>query len=113
LDVRLAAYRFYFYNHRLDEALPHAEHILAHAARRLNIASDWREVKPADAGFGDLDEAPGLYLQALLAWGYCQLRIGAIGEGRQALAKVAELDPRDRFGARGLLAVAEDAQPTD
>ncbi|MEL6978506.1 MAG: hypothetical protein AAGM38_07495 [Pseudomonadota bacterium] len=115
-DVQLGAYRFYFYNHRYAEALPHAEAILGLAARDLNLPADWRAVAPVDARFSAIERRPGLYLQALLAWGYCQLRIGqsASGEGdaaqalgRAAIAKVAALDPTDRFGAAAILAAIE------
>ncbi len=103
--ARLGAYRFYFYNHRFGEALPHAAFLMRLAALRLNIAGDWRAVRPGDAAFEAPEEAPGLYLQALIAWGYCQARLGERAEGAAAIAKAAELDPRDRFGARRLLAV--------
>lgn len=106
-DVRLGAYRFYFYNHRYAEAAPHAEAILAHAARRLNIAGDWRAVGPQDAPFGEIESAPGLYLQALLAWGYCRLRLGDREAAREAIAKVAALDARDRFGAQAILGLVD------
>lgn len=117
-EVRLGAYRFYFYAGRLTEALPHALHLIEHAARRLNIAGDWRAVRAGDAPFGALETAPGLYLQALLAYGYCQLRLGAEAEGREALAKVVEIDPNDRFGAGAILAwadrrAAEEAEDQD
>lgn len=105
VEARLAAYRFYFYNHRLAEALPHAAAIVVAMARRLNVATDWRLVGPDDAPFAALDEAPSLYLQALLAWGYAGLRIGAQADGIAALEKVVALDPADRFGARRVLAV--------
>ncbi|MEM8571757.1 MAG: hypothetical protein AAGG56_12750 [Pseudomonadota bacterium] len=98
-DIRLAAYRFYFYNHRYDAALSHCEALLAHAARRLNVAGDWRLVGPTDAAFSEAEFAPGLYLQALIAWGYCQLRLGEEDAARAALGHVALLDPTDRFGA--------------
>lgn len=104
VDIRLGAYRFYFYNQRYADALPHAEFIITHAARRLNIPVDWREVQTGDAPFGELEAAPGLYLQALVAWGYCKARLGAREEGRAALVKAATLDPRDRFGAGVVLA---------
>ena len=103
--ARLGAYRFYFYNHRFGEALPHAAFLVRLVARRLNVAGDWRDVQPGDAPFEALEEAPGLYLQALLAWGYCRARLGERAEGAEAIAKVAELNPSDRFGARRLLAV--------
>ncbi|MFD2182331.1 hypothetical protein [Rhodoplanes azumiensis] len=117
VEARLAAYRFYFYDHRLAEALPHADAIVQAMARRLNVATDWRLVGPEDAPFAALDEAPGLYLQALLAWGYASLRIGAEADGVAALEKVVALDPADRFGARRVLAVvaahAADAAAED
>jgi hypothetical protein len=105
VEARLAAYRFYFYNHRLAEALPQAHSIIVLMARRLNIATDWRLVRPGDAPFSSSEEAPSLYLQALLAWGYGNVRLGQVDAGRRALEKVVEIDPRDRFGARRLLAV--------
>lgn len=105
VEASLAAYRFYFYNHRLSEALAQAATIVVQMARRLNIATDWRMVRPGDAPFSGVEEAPSLYLQALLAWGYGNVRLGQIDEGRRALEKVVELDQRDRFGARRLLAV--------
>lgn len=105
VEAHLAAYRFYFYNHRLAEALPHAASIIVMTARRLNIATDWRLVRPEDAAFSGPEEAPSLYLQAMLAWGYGSVRLGQTDAGRRALEKVIELDPRDRFGARRLLGV--------
>lgn len=112
-EVRLGAYRFYFYAARLAEALPHADYIIKHAARRLNIATDWREVKAGDAAFDALDYEPGLYLQALLARGYCLLRLGEDGEGREALQKVIEIDPKDRFGAGTLISWADKREEDD
>lgn len=103
LDVRLGAYRFYFYNHRYTDALVHAHFIIEHAARRLNIPVDWRGVRSGDSDFTLLESSPGLYLQALLAWGYCNVRLGNVSPGREAIAKVAEIDPSDRFGARSIL----------
>ena len=46
VEVRLAAYRFYFYNHRLAEALRQAASIVVHISRRLNVATDWHLVRP-------------------------------------------------------------------
>jgi hypothetical protein len=108
-DVRLGAYRFYFFNHRYGDALPHAEFILAHAARRLNIPVDWRNVSVEDADFTQKEFVPGIYLQALLALGYCKVRLGELAVGSDAVAKVAEIDPSDRFGAKPILELIERA----
>lgn len=107
LAVRMGAYKFYFYDHRLAEALPHAAHVVAAAARNLGLAEDWRALAPGSAAFDTYDEGPRLLLQSLIAWGYCQARIGALDDGRAALLKAAELDPADKFGARRLIAVLD------
>lgn len=103
-DVRLAAYRFHFYNHDHAAALTQARVLLGFAARRLNVSADWRDVRACDAAFSAHDFAPGLYLQALVAIGYCAARLGELGEAGAVLAKAAELDPTDRFGGAWLLA---------
>ena len=105
LAARMGAYKFYFYNSRLAEALPHAAWTVAHAARVLGIAEDWRAVEPGAAAFETLEKAPRLFLQSLLAWGYCKARVGDLAAGIEAMAKVARLDPLDRFGAARLAEV--------
>ena len=67
----------------------------------------WREIAPDHAAFDQLQPLPRLYLQCLLAYGYCRLRLGEAVEGRAVLLKAAELDPADRFGARRLVDVVD------
>ncbi|MEM8555081.1 MAG: tetratricopeptide repeat protein [Pseudomonadota bacterium] len=114
-EVRLGAYRFYFYNHRYTEAIPHADALISHAARQLNLPVDWRDVRPEDARFTAHEFAPGLFLQCLIAWGYCHARLGNNDQAREALGKAAALDPSDRFGAAMVLhhletRLAEDSE---
>ncbi|MEX5728413.1 tetratricopeptide (TPR) repeat protein [Rhodovulum iodosum] len=113
LDVRLGAYRFYFYTHRFAEAVPQAETILRIAAQRLNVAADWREVGPDDAEFTAAKTAPGLYLQALIALAYCYMRLGDFERGQPYLDKAFELDPTDRFAAIRLVRAAAAADEDD
>lgn len=113
LAVRMGAYKFYLYRHRLEDALPHADAILALAARRLQLPHDWRDVAPHHAAFDRIEPWPRLFLQALIAIGYAQLRLGRLEDGQAALAKAAALDPRDRFGAARLMAVAERGGAAD
>lgn len=105
LAVRMAAYKFYFYNSRLAEALPHAAWVIVHAARVLGLADDWRRVEPGAADFHTLEKGPRLFLQSLLAWGYCKARLGDLAVGLEAMERVAALDPLDRFGAARLAEV--------
>jgi hypothetical protein len=103
--VRMGAYKFYFYDGRLAEAVPHAEWCIAAAARDLDLPVDWRAVAPGAAAFDGYDEEPRLFLQSLIAWGYCKARLGDLTAGLEALAKAVELDPADKFGAARLAAV--------
>ena len=107
LAVQIAAYKFYFYRHRLQAALPYARTCLAHTLRRNNLPADWRDLRPDDASFNTLEREPRTVLFALVANGYVLARLGRVAEGREALLKVAELDPEDRIGARRLLAVLD------
>ena len=107
IDVRMGAYKFYFYSHEYEQAAHHASACIAHFAADLGVSPDWRDVRGCDAEFCTLDARCGRYLQALIAWGYCRARAGAPHEGRAAVAKAADLDPTDRFGARRLIAVID------
>ena len=108
LAARIGAYKFYFYRHRLDEALPHARSCVAFALAALGLGEDWRLVKPSDAAFVgstvSLAPLPKLLMQTLIATGYVLARLGRIEEAEAHLAKVVELDPGDRLGAARLLA---------
>ena len=105
LGIRVAAYKFYFYDARLTEALPHAAWTIVHAARSLGLPDDWRDVEPGSAAFDTLDPMPRLFLQSLLAWGWCKARTGDLAAGIAAMTRVATLDPHDRFGAARLAEV--------
>ncbi len=113
MGARMGAYKFYLYNHRLDQAALHAEWLLGRFADDLGVARDWRAVAPESTGFSSLDFAPRRYLQALIALGYCRARGGDVAGGREMLAKAHELDRADRFGAGRLLAVLDRQGRTD
>lgn len=113
VHVRLAAYRFHFYLHEYSEALRHAHVLVEMAARRLNIATDWRAARPGDAEFTAHDFAPGLFLQCLVAIGYCAARLDEGALARAAFEKSVELDPTDRFGGGHLLGVIDRAGVID
>lgn len=113
LAVQIAAYKFYFYRHRLTEALPYARTCLAQILSRNRLPADWRDLRPEDAAFSSLEPEPRMVLFALVAYGYLLARLGRAEEGRVALTKVTELDPDDRMGARRLLAVIDGGVPDD
>jgi tetratricopeptide (TPR) repeat protein len=108
LAARIGAYKFYFYRHRYDEALPWAFACVDFALAALKLGPDWRKVAPTDAAFVGtavtLAPLPKLLMQTLIAAGYVSARLGRIAESEELLSKVVELDPTDRLGATRLLA---------
>lgn len=112
LTVLVALYRYYFYQHRLDDVLIVAEHAKRISARHLGIPADWRQLDEAQLGsaaatsFGLLR----FYLLALKAESIVLLRQGRIGESRDRLSKLAALDSRDHLGAAKLLEVVAEFQ---
>ena len=106
--VDLGHYKFHFYKANLDQALVYGERMLGHAMAAIGLNhADWRVVSRDHADFTGLEPAPRLFLFALNAVGYLLLRLGRIAEGREALTKVKDLDPKDKLGAARLLAVAD------
>jgi len=106
--VYIGRYRFYFYKNRLREALGVARDCLRKAALDNGLPEDWRAVKKTDADFGSFDAIlPRFFLFTLKAYGYLNLRLGQLDEGRAAIEKLAELDPGDKLGGKVLLNVLE------
>lgn len=108
--VLIGFYRFYFYKGRLAEALGVAERCLLKSARDNGLVGDWRAVAAGDAEFGRFDNPLArFYLFTLKGYAYLQMRLGNLAEGGAAAAKLIELDPSDKVGARVLLDVLERA----
>lgn len=110
LTVLVALYRFYYYQHRLSDALLVARRALAASGSRLGLPERWERVGVYDLGFAAI-QSMGMvrfYLLALKGAGYLSLRIGDMSAGAAMLGKVAELDPKDSMGAVALLELLED-----
>jgi len=106
--VLIGLYRFYFYKHRLADASNVAGICLQKAARDNGLALDWREVRPHHAAFGDYAAAlPRFYLFTLKACAYLSMRLGDLAKGRAMTAKLLELDPGDKIGAKVLLGILD------
>jgi len=112
LTVLVSLYRYYFYQHRLEDVLVVADHAKRIAARHLGIPADWRQLDEAQLGtaaaisFGLLR----FYLLALKAESVVLLRLGRIAESRDRLTQLAALDSRDHLGAAKLLEVVDEFQ---
>lgn len=106
--VLVALYRYFYYQHRLEEALMVAERVLGIFARRLDLPENWRDITEMCIGGGVMISMVLIrfYMLALKAAGYLEFRLGRYDSAIERLEKVAEIDTRDRLGARSLLNVA-------
>jgi hypothetical protein len=107
LMVLVALYRYYFYQHRFEDALLVGESTMAVVARRLNFPETWMYLNEANLGEGVL-RSMGLvrfYMMVLKATGYVNLRLGNVEVGQAMLEKLVELDSHDRMGGKALLDV--------
>jgi tetratricopeptide (TPR) repeat protein len=112
LVVLVALYRYYFYQHRLEDALTVADRALAIVGRRLGFPAEWKRLHPEFLGQAVL-KSMGLlrfYLHLLKAAGYIHMRLGNIAEGHARVEKLVELDSHDRMGGRALLEVLDAAR---
>jgi hypothetical protein len=103
--VYIAQYRYLFYKNRLDEALHTGMRCLARAAADNGLSADWRDVRAAQAEFSGWGVALRFYLFTLKGCAYLSLRLGRVDQGRAMIAKLRELDPKDRLGGSVLEAV--------
>jgi tetratricopeptide (TPR) repeat protein len=107
LAVLVALYRYYFYQHRLEDALLVGESALAVTGQRLKFPEDWQYLNADHVGAGVM-RSMGLlrfYLMVLKAIGYVHLRLGHYVTGIAMLEKLVELDSHDRLGCKALLEV--------
>ena len=111
LVVLVALYRYYFYQHRLDDALIVADRTLAAAGQRLDFPAGWQQLHPQHLGYAVM-RSMGLlrfYLMVLKAAGYINLRLGREAQGEAMLMKLIEMDSHDRLGGKSLLEVYQTA----
>jgi len=105
LNVLVALNRFYYYQHRLEEALAATQKALAVIRPVVNFPEKWCELQ-----LSDLQTAPPslltqvrLYLFTLKAIGFLLMRLERLDESQAIFEKLVALDSKDRIGAQALL----------
>jgi len=105
LNVLVALNRFYYYQHRLEEALLATGKALAVIRPMVSFPDDWR-----DLTLSHITQAPAnlltqvrLYLFTLKAVGFLHMRLEHLDLSQAIFTKLVELDSKDRIGALGLL----------
>lgn len=109
--VLVALYRYFYYQHRLMDALLVADRVLWVFAKRLGLPDDWHELTETQIGGGVMVSMTMLrfYMLALKGAGFLELRLGQYADALARLEKVVELDSNDRLGASALMEVAQQA----
>lgn len=109
LNVLVALNRFYYYQHRLTEALLISEKALGLIRRGIDFPEDWRQLE-----LSHITEAPKdlltrvrLYLFTLKSIGFLNMRLENLDLSRGIFEKLVALDGMDRIGAKGLLELVE------
>lgn len=105
LNVLVALNRFYYYQHRLEEALTATSKALVVIRATIFFPEDWRELQLSylnDASAASLTNVR-LYLFTLKAIGFLNMRLGNLDLSQDIFEKLVDLDNKDRIGAKGLL----------
>ncbi len=104
--VLVGLYRFYYYEHRLDDALFISERVLATCCETLSFPTDWNKVTLDHLASGVIIHSMGLvrfYLSTLKCTGYLNIRLENTDLGLAMMKKVLTLDEHDRLGTADLI----------
>jgi tetratricopeptide (TPR) repeat protein len=105
LNVLVALNRFYYYQHRLEDALLATHKALAVIRPLIDFPEDWRDLQQShvnDAPTNLLTQVR-LYLFTLKAIGFLNMRLEYLDVSQSIFEKLVGLDSKDRIGAKGLL----------
>lgn len=106
--VLVAMYRYFYYQHRIPDALIVAKRVLRIYASKLEFPDDWNDLNEdyLEKHRKDAMTLVRFYLLALKGAAYLELRLGKEESAVSRLKKILELDSNDRLGAKVLLDVA-------
>ncbi|MEN9501643.1 MAG: hypothetical protein RI964_928 [Pseudomonadota bacterium] len=110
LNVLVALYRYYYYQHRLRDALSVAQKSITASGKRLRMPDDWRHLTRLHLGQGVLVSMTltRFYLMAHKGAGYLEMRLGELPDAVGRLQTLVDIDSNDRLGAKALLALAQE-----
>ena len=112
LNVLVALNRFYYYQHRLQEALLISEKALGLIRRNIGLPENWQSLEANHISEAPKDLLTGirLYLFTLKSVGFLNMRLENLALSRSIFEKLVALDSKDRIGAKGLLELVVQRQ---
>lgn len=107
MSVLVALYRFYYYQHRLEDALNISNDVMAKVGPEIGFPENWQALSFNHLANGVVESFTKVrfYLLALKGAAYLNLRLGRRDTAVAMLNKVVEFDSKDRLSARALLNV--------
>jgi len=106
LMVLVGLYRYFYYQHRYQEALEIGEHVINTLGDQLGF-KNWqtltiKDIEPCDK------ISVRFYLTALKGNAYLYLRLDQRKFAIERLEKISLLDPQDRLGSKALLTIIQN-----
>lgn len=110
LNVLVALYRYFYYQHRLRDALVVAHKAIAVSGKRLHLPEDWRHLTRLHLGQGVLVSMTltRFYLMAHKGAGYLEMRLGELADAVGRLQTLVNIDSNDRLSVKTLLDLAQE-----
>jgi tetratricopeptide (TPR) repeat protein len=114
LNVLVALNRFYYYQHRLSEALLISEKALVLIRVGIGFPDDWRQLEMHNINMAHKDDLCRirLYLFTLKSIGFLHMRMENLALSRSIFEKLVSLDEKERIGAKALLDLVIQRQET-
>lgn len=109
LNVLVALNRFYYYQHRLEEALLISEQALELIRDGLDFPKDWQLLSPSHVTQMPKESLTRLrlYLFTLKSVGFLNMRLENLALSQSIFTKLVDLDEFDRIGAKDLLELVQ------
>lgn len=109
LNVLVALNRFYYYQHRLSEALLISEKALELIRLSLEFPENWQNLTISHISSAPKDRLTRirLYLFTLKSVGFLHMRLNELSLSQSIFKKLSELDEKDRIGAGPLLELVQ------
>ncbi|MEY3221140.1 MAG: hypothetical protein RIT27_2497 [Pseudomonadota bacterium] len=108
LIVLVGLYRYFYYQHRYQDALEIGEQVIKIVGDKLGF-NDWQILT-----ITDLEKCDKIlvrfYLTALKGNAYLYLRLNQSDQAIKRLEKITTLDPKDRLGSKALLTVIQNSK---
>lgn len=108
LNVLVALNRFYYYQHRLEDALLSTYKALAVIRASIDFPENWQDLQQQHIDNTANLTQVRLYLFTLKAVGFLNMRLHRLELSQQIFEKLVSLDSKNRIGAQALLDLLND-----